>query len=145
MEAPNRLALQLNSEIAAVITAMRQNAKWAVVPGKYNVRVPTAKKYSVPPTLAHNTWTKRCRRRIIWSLSPILKIFVASGARFSNGKVTTLDARPFSFPTANKATIDTSVRPQSSSMQICINLSQIMAFSCIPVAQIGQQFTLWST
>jgi len=36
MEAPNRLALQLNSEIAAVITAMRQNAKWAVVPGKYN-------------------------------------------------------------------------------------------------------------
>jgi hypothetical protein len=31
------LSLQLNSEISAVITAMRQNAKWAVVPGKYNV------------------------------------------------------------------------------------------------------------
>eukprot|EP00775_Hariotina_reticulata_P002970 gene2970-3255_t len=30
------LSLQLNSEISAVITAMRQNAKWAVVPGKYN-------------------------------------------------------------------------------------------------------------
>ncbi|WIA18254.1 hypothetical protein OEZ85_009722 [Tetradesmus obliquus] len=36
MEAPNRLALQLDAEISAVITAMRQNAKWAVVPGKYN-------------------------------------------------------------------------------------------------------------
>jgi hypothetical protein len=38
MEAPNRLALQLDAEISCVITAMRQNAKWAVVPGKYNVR-----------------------------------------------------------------------------------------------------------
>lgn len=37
MGAPNRLALQLDAEISAVITAMRQNAKWAVVPGKYNV------------------------------------------------------------------------------------------------------------
>jgi hypothetical protein len=37
-EAPNRLALQLDAEISCVITAMRQNAKWAVVPGKYNVR-----------------------------------------------------------------------------------------------------------
>ncbi|KAF6262925.1 hypothetical protein COO60DRAFT_554928 [Scenedesmus sp. NREL 46B-D3] len=36
MEAPNRLALQLDAEISCVITAMRQNAKWAVVPGKYN-------------------------------------------------------------------------------------------------------------
>ena len=31
------LALMLNAEISAVITAMRANAKWAVVPGKYNV------------------------------------------------------------------------------------------------------------
>ena len=38
MESPNRLALQLNAEITAVLTAMRQNAKWAVVPGSYNVR-----------------------------------------------------------------------------------------------------------
>ncbi len=37
MAGPNKLALQLNSEIAAVITAMRQNAKWAMVPGKYSV------------------------------------------------------------------------------------------------------------
>jgi hypothetical protein len=37
MEAINRYALQVNNEISAVITAMRQNAKWAVVPGKYNV------------------------------------------------------------------------------------------------------------
>lgn len=29
-------ALLLNNEVSAVITAMRQNAKWAVVPGKYN-------------------------------------------------------------------------------------------------------------
>lgn len=36
MHTMNQLALLLNSEIAAVITAMRQNAKWAVVPGKYN-------------------------------------------------------------------------------------------------------------
>ncbi|KAF8061912.1 hypothetical protein HT031_004172 [Scenedesmus sp. PABB004] len=36
MEPCNRLALQLDAEISAVITAMRQNAKWAVVPGKYN-------------------------------------------------------------------------------------------------------------
>ncbi len=35
--AVSRLALMLNSEISLVITAMRQNAKWAVVPGKYNV------------------------------------------------------------------------------------------------------------
>jgi hypothetical protein len=33
-----RRALMLNNEVAAVITAMRQNAKWAVVSGKYNVR-----------------------------------------------------------------------------------------------------------
>jgi hypothetical protein len=33
----SKCALLLNSEIAAVITAMRQNAKWAMVPGKYNV------------------------------------------------------------------------------------------------------------
>ncbi len=38
MEPVNRLALQLDAEVAAVITAMRANAKWAVVPGKYNVR-----------------------------------------------------------------------------------------------------------
>jgi hypothetical protein len=34
---PGRLALLLNAEISAVITAMRANAKWAVVPNKYNV------------------------------------------------------------------------------------------------------------
>lgn len=38
--APGRLALLLNAEIASVITAMRANAKWAVVPSKYNVRLP---------------------------------------------------------------------------------------------------------
>lgn len=38
MEPVNQLALQLDAEVAAVLTAMRANAKWAVVPGKYNVR-----------------------------------------------------------------------------------------------------------
>jgi hypothetical protein len=33
----SRLSLLLNAEISAVITAMRANAKWAVVPNKYNV------------------------------------------------------------------------------------------------------------
>lgn len=37
---PGKLALLLNSEISAVITAMRANAKWAVVP-RYNVSRPT--------------------------------------------------------------------------------------------------------
>lgn len=32
---PAHWALLLSNETAAVITAMRQNAKWAVVPGKY--------------------------------------------------------------------------------------------------------------
>ena len=36
--ASSRLSLMLNAEISAVITAMRANAKWAVVPNKYNVR-----------------------------------------------------------------------------------------------------------
>lgn len=35
---PGKLSLLLNAEISAVITAMRANAKWAVVPNKYNVR-----------------------------------------------------------------------------------------------------------
>ena len=34
---PGRLDLLLNAEISAVITALRANAKWAVVPNKYNV------------------------------------------------------------------------------------------------------------
>lgn len=37
VEGPGSLALMLNAEISAVITAMRSNAKWAVVPSKYNV------------------------------------------------------------------------------------------------------------
>ena len=32
-----RIALLLNQEIAAVVTAMRQNAKWAMVPTRYTV------------------------------------------------------------------------------------------------------------
>ena len=31
-------ALLLNVEIAAVVTSMRQNAKWALVPMRYTVR-----------------------------------------------------------------------------------------------------------
>lgn len=31
------LSLLINAEISAVITAMRANAKWAMVPNKYNV------------------------------------------------------------------------------------------------------------
>lgn len=38
--ASSRLSLMLNAEISAVITAMRANAKWAVVPNKYNVSRP---------------------------------------------------------------------------------------------------------
>ena len=30
-------ALLLNHEITAVVTAMRQNAKWALVPNRYSV------------------------------------------------------------------------------------------------------------
>ena len=37
MERPHRTALLLNAEIAAVVTAMRQNAKWALVPMRYTV------------------------------------------------------------------------------------------------------------
>eukprot|EP00879_Flechtneria_rotunda_P014470 GHRR01015120.1.p1 GENE.GHRR01015120.1~~GHRR01015120.1.p1 ORF type:complete len:164 (+),score=55.36 GHRR01015120.1:125-616(+) len=36
MEPRSKMTLQFDAEISAVITAMRQNAKWAVVPGKYN-------------------------------------------------------------------------------------------------------------
>ncbi|KAK9841755.1 hypothetical protein WJX81_000904 [Elliptochloris bilobata] len=35
MSAPNWIALLLNQELAAVITAMRQNVKWALVPNRY--------------------------------------------------------------------------------------------------------------
>ena len=38
MVAPNWVALLLNQELAAVITAMRQNIKWALVPNRYLVR-----------------------------------------------------------------------------------------------------------
>lgn len=38
MERPHRTALLLNAEIAAVVTAMRQNSKWALVPMRYTVR-----------------------------------------------------------------------------------------------------------
>ena len=34
---PQRISLLLNQEIAAVVTAMRQNAKWAMVPTRYTV------------------------------------------------------------------------------------------------------------
>jgi hypothetical protein len=37
MEWSKRLPLELDQCISAVITAMRQNAKWAVVPGNYKV------------------------------------------------------------------------------------------------------------
>ncbi len=38
MAAPHPVALLLNQELAAVITAMRQNVKWALVPNRYLVR-----------------------------------------------------------------------------------------------------------
>ena len=38
MAAPTWVALLLNQELAAVITAMRQNVKWALVPNRYLVR-----------------------------------------------------------------------------------------------------------
>ena len=31
------MALLLNAEVSSVLTAMKANAKWAVVPSKYNV------------------------------------------------------------------------------------------------------------
>ena len=37
MERPHRTPLLLNAEIAAVVTAMRQNSKWALVPMRYTV------------------------------------------------------------------------------------------------------------
>jgi hypothetical protein len=54
MDRAQRLALELDQCISAVITAMRQNAKWAVVPGNYKVRVPrpaTANTQLLPGTL----------------------------------------------------------------------------------------------
>jgi len=38
MAAPHPVALLLNQELAAVITAMRQNVKWALVPNRYLAR-----------------------------------------------------------------------------------------------------------
>ena len=35
--ASQRIALVLNQEITAVVTALRQNAKWAMVPTRYTV------------------------------------------------------------------------------------------------------------
>ena len=36
MEQAHPTALLLNQEIAAVVTAMRQNSKWALVPTRYS-------------------------------------------------------------------------------------------------------------
>ena len=38
MPSADELALLLDHEITAVVTAMRQNAKWAMVPARYGVR-----------------------------------------------------------------------------------------------------------
>jgi len=108
---PDRLSLMLNAEISAVITAMRQNAKWAVVPRGYNVssglvgmgdrvadrpgpRVCLHGRQNAQPicevlSRSRVCWGchSLCRRRTIWSLSPTTRIFVLWGARSSNGKV----------------------------------------------------------
>ena len=39
MEQAHPTALLLNQEIAAVVTAMRQNSKWALVPTRYSGKV----------------------------------------------------------------------------------------------------------
>jgi hypothetical protein len=88
---PARLSLLLNAEISAVITAMRANAKWAVVPNKYNVSSVPAAPWSVGPgselyamigmpidhlgcatTITRSGWPRR--RRIIWSQSHTSRI-----------------------------------------------------------------------
>ena len=53
MERPHKMALLLNSEIAGVVTAMRLNSKWALVPMRYQVRRSSHYlKWAAPPPRA---------------------------------------------------------------------------------------------
>lgn len=109
MERSKRLPLELDQCISAVITAMRQNAKWAVVPGNYKVGHTTWPgsqpclpcMLSAPPVTPPNPPNRR--RRTTWSQSLTTRISGASGAKSSSGMVRNICPCPGSRPEAQQS------------------------------------------